>query len=288
MTGVTANGLPYPDPSDPVSKGADDIKALALALPSNRITTVVPSDTTDVTALPSAWPDGLSTAYYTTSGAGGAWPIRPCQVVTLRRGGTPVAQWCIPHTTTNPRVFYRAGSASSEAWSDWVGATAPYGSWYGTFNVTALAVGASKDTTVTFPSGRFTLAPTCTGVIGSPRYGYQILSRSATSAMIRCANYTGADATSTTAVEVGFVQARQGGAVGRSEDEAPEAQVPEPIPGHTYYLAVCQTEGCGNHGRPIVIDGSYTDPDTGELVTAVPDVVCGVCGLPITVEVFPT
>lgn len=266
--GTTTNGLPYPEPTEPVAEGANAIKALALALPSNRVITVVASDTIAVTDLPTAWPDGLSTAYYTTSGAGGAWPFRPCQVVTLRRGGTPVAQWVIPHTTTQPRILFRAGSASSNAWSPWVGGTAPYGQWAGQFTVSALVYGDSKDTTLTFPTGRFNRAPACSGIIGSPRYGYQIMTRSGSSVTIRCSNYSGGDASSSTTVDVGFTQATDLSNVGfEAHDESADYWV----------WVMCPTEGCPQQGQPLNLNIGYIDPDTG-LPTTSGEIQCGGCG----------
>jgi hypothetical protein len=40
MTGTTARGLPYPDPTDPLAEGADVIKALALAVDGALTTSV--------------------------------------------------------------------------------------------------------------------------------------------------------------------------------------------------------------------------------------------------------
>lgn len=45
-------------------------------------------------------------------------------------------------------------------------------------------------------------------------------------------------------------------------------------------VVICHTAGCPSAGNPVEVDLSFTDPDTGDTLTA--DPYCGACGQPIT------
>jgi hypothetical protein len=235
--------------------------------------TVVATDAIDVAALPATYRDGgLTEAYFSTSGPGGAWPARPSHVLTIRNGNA-VAQYCMSHSVTSPKAFYRSGSASSQTWSDWIGLASPYAEYYGEFTVAPLVQATSKDTTVTFPSGRFTQTPILTGIICSTRYGNQIMTKSPTSATLRMTNYSGADAASSQICNYGFVQASLASGVG--------IVVLEDLPGASVITVICPTVGCENEGIPIEINVGFIDPDTG-LPATTDEIVCGGCGAILT------
>lgn len=119
--GVTASGLPYPDPTDPISEGADAIRALAEAIGAND------HPWTNVTPA-SGWTTGTGTAAFAVMRQGG---------IVFQRGGfnggtlgqtagtLPV--WARPVSNATPQISSGSGATSYMSLIASSGAVQPFG-----------------------------------------------------------------------------------------------------------------------------------------------------------------
>lgn len=152
MSGTTPEGFPYPDPTDPVTDGADAIRALAESL-AGRTTTALAPNSKVPGDLYSTYPMGISTVTLNNA-AGVAWPSgTTSSVVTFRTAADRAAQWVFLNSATITAAYYRQGN--SNGWSPWRNAAGPYAKANGT-TIIAISNATSRVLVVTLPAGRFT------------------------------------------------------------------------------------------------------------------------------------
>lgn len=200
LGGTTGAGLPYPDPSDPVAGGADAIRALAEALdPATATTWNAPHITDD---------DTLGRAYFGTGST--ATNQQGTYIGMSPTGGTDddnkIAYW---FQTPGLQVFAiaKTGHITSPV--------LPYAMAAGTFTLTVdLLSNDYVDTTVTFPTGRFTQTPRISATAVGPnsvRGNVSAMTITSTSTRIRVFNpTTGGAVTSGTRVDWTAVQMTEG------------------------------------------------------------------------------
>lgn len=108
MAGTTAKGYPYPDPTDPIRDGADEIKALATAVDTRL--GVMASGTVSLTTPASG--AGTKDVVFPT----GRFSAVPAVVVTLINTGSVIsagAPTATGVTATGFTMSYNRGSAAT-------------------------------------------------------------------------------------------------------------------------------------------------------------------------------
>jgi hypothetical protein len=115
--GSTTKLIPYPEPTDLASAGADAIKALATDLDFTKIV-LTSADTLNAAALIGSYPMGASTmTMSSTQASAGGWPLAAsASVWTFRPGSGIGVQYFYENNYNNQRIYYRVMGTANGTW----------------------------------------------------------------------------------------------------------------------------------------------------------------------------
>lgn len=279
----TADGYPYPDPTDPLAEGADAIRALAEALAGRTIIEI--KTAVLATALPQTYPAGWSYRLMNASEAGpGGWnrgTVASLLMTYRRPGDTATIQYQYRPLANPTFAYYRSGN--SAGWGVWRNAAGPYGVANGTVTMpSAAASGGTSTASVTFPSGVFSAEPNVTMNSRTSVPAQRVTAAGSITATSFIATFHNM-ASSASGTNADWVAIQlDGPLVSGVTAAAAAADVGD---GPVTVTVICPTAGCPNEGIPISAISEFVD-DEGNTRT-VDAFVCGGCGTELTPEATP-